>query len=110
MTPELRAAVEKVARAMREQWRDDNDIRHETLEFENTAPSDQQDWLKDAFIAIRAVAEATREATEAVLIAGNDAEPTMADNRTKPPFYPTTRARWRAMHAASILGEALSHE
>jgi hypothetical protein len=91
MTDKLQALVEKVARAI----------------YASGADVSAGEAIKAAEAAIRCVAEATREASEAMLVGGNDAEPDQQDMRTKPPFYPRTRARWRAMHAASVLGEAL---
>jgi hypothetical protein len=118
VTPELRAAVEKVARAIREDWRArmSAEDRAETMPWEDIEAEERDDCLAMALAAIRAVAEATREATEAVLLAGERAR----DDNTE--WLPSDEGSYeaptddqmkevhRAMHAASILGEALRDE
>jgi hypothetical protein len=97
MTPELAEAVEKVARALCL-------TQCSTPDMSLTAPDYTPAWtlhVDQALAAIRAVAEITREASETMRRA-YDKAPTdwTADYCARD---------WRAMHAASILGEALNH-
>lgn len=83
MTPELQAAVEKVARAL------------------ESVPSGMHhtEWRRVVGLAaIRAVAEATKEPDAAMIEARYSVSSSGPDDD------------WRAMHAASILGEALRDE
>jgi hypothetical protein len=101
MSPELQAAVEKVARlACGNFYRKCHpnmaaEIRSALVEEVWT------EWKGEALAAIRAVAEATKAVTESMIVAAHGAceyENGLTDN--------DIRASIRAAHAASILGEA----
>jgi hypothetical protein len=92
VTPELRAAVEKVARRLNEAT--------STLPLDEHSEGWQAFKREQAMLAIRAVAEATREASVYMT----------QEARTVNIFNVGNAGIWRAMHAASILGEALNHE
>lgn len=101
MSPELQALVEKVARAICEadpecgEWKAANSLLKGALRTE-------------ALAAIRCVAEATREASEGMMCEGwFAAHRVLTHNRCNNEML--SRA-YRAMHAASVLGEALRHE
>lgn len=99
MTPELNALVEKVARAMRDDWRARFGFDREDLDWSAIDKSVREDWCAQALAAIRAVAEATREPPARIKTATGFGIPTT-----------TADEHWRAMHAASPLGEALRDE
>jgi hypothetical protein len=94
VTPELRAAVEKVARANAPTLYGGEEYRLTNID------------KRRALRAIRAVAEATREATAAMEGAG------ASDIYRHQEFMAWQDAAicWAGMHAASILGEALNHD
>lgn len=98
MTPELAALVEKVARAMAAQSRPDADPDRLTP-LPRGAVGLMPVWRlfePMALAAIRCIAEATREASEGMLDVAE-----WSDGGAQ--------GEWRAMHAASVLGEALRH-
>jgi hypothetical protein len=92
MTDELKALVEKVAAARwNRRW---PNFPWHAAEYEGSA-----ECRADALAAIRCVAEATREASEGMRRAYD----------APPAEWPGSYASrdWRAMHAASVLGEAM---
>lgn len=92
MSPDLAALVEKVARRL---CSVDPNIVINGVPF----------WhhrREIALYAIRAVAEATQEPSEAMLTAAAGPSAFLARQFAE--------YNWTAMHAASVLGEALRHE
>jgi hypothetical protein len=87
MTPELKALMERVANVIANGCSCDRGCKSE--------PQFRCGCEDDALAAIRCVAEATREASEGMLDIAESSLPHSA--------VPI----WRAMHAASVLGEAM---
>lgn len=97
MSPELNALVEKVARALRQR-------RYSGAPLKELDAAGRLYWRLQATAAIRVVAEATREPSEAMLRAGHHEQDQCAIHNYG--GSPTVEDVWRVMHAACF-GEAL---
>jgi hypothetical protein len=84
---------EKAARAMREVWRDQCDVREVTSEWPNIERGEQIGWIDQADAALAVVREALREPTREMMAA-----------RQTSLVSSDPAAEWRAMFAASPLG------
>jgi hypothetical protein len=97
MSAELKALVEQAAQALFA-----NSDLYRLLRWEDTGDLTKDMWRRDALAAIRCVAAATREANEGMIHAAPMRR--VAYGPGEGSMYP---GLWRAMHAASVLGEAL---
>lgn len=96
MTPE--DLVEKVALAMREAWRDREELRRVTLEWPDIGPEEREAYMADARAALRVVREALAEPTQEMQVAGGNA----LGGWVAPALHADDA--WRAMLDASPLG------
>lgn len=112
MSPELMALIDKVARATRELWRDECDIRQDTVEWEELCPQELQGLRKTALVAIRVIAAELREPSRVMInggLYGADIN-WQAASEDEALSDDEVISIWRGTFGASILGEALRNE